>query len=1154
MENDMKIVADRWMLESRQLVNWGSYDGYQEFKPSIDAHVPVTLLAGASESGKSTLVDAQISLLYPSGTPYNKASNSGRSERNDYTYLRGMIGVGDSADGEKPVFLRGRDSNGTPQSVWGAIVDTYVNRTGGGVLSCAKFLYLSAGDGKDEVRRRYVAWNGKIDPRAMDQYRDTPFSANMFRKTYPECTVFPNANAFHTYVWHEMGLSAEACRLLHKVQSADAPSRLDDIFKQGVLNVPEALGLAQDTVDDYDRFNENFHSMESKARRVEKLQGIQSKYDAYCEHMIHLHEYEALDPNDERGAETLSTWTSSRMSSEVRAGLPAAERTLKRQERNLQEAQSRIADLNRQREVVNDRIKGIDGGAMQRLSDDLEHARQNMQDVRAQRQRIAEKFEGVEGTLPVDEASWNAKKDALARSMETFDERMGELEAKRDSAIGERAVLSRECDRLRRDYERKRSQKTRVTQSMDEARALLAQAVGLDVLELPYVAELMDVKQGEERWRAAMNVVYAPIAQTILVDRRHECGFAEKVSAVDSSVMIRRTWRFVDVDKDYDCSVNDGCMSSKMQFREDSPFAGWLRQQTASERLDALCVQCIDDGDRERRQVQVDGQIKSGAQGFYGSKGMSPVIGFVDEDYLAESKRQCDAMGVELSDVERRCALVRKSIDLLHEEKALADLVAHVEWSGIDEAGARALVENLERELELAENDPELAEFSRRLEQIDELLDDANSRFYRAKDEVRSTCDVIEAERLWLSAHDDVDFDDGALSGDVSNLLSDAYEGCFGGVVHAEDRPRLIVAQHGSTGRNSFEMRVRNAVARAAAERIESLRKRGEELRAVVEQDMASYLDAYAPDDDSVTSRVDDHRFYAEELRSLSMLVTREATDEEYVNSLDKLTKNFLQLNRAIKADQEDIKDQLERIDAMLAGQKFGPREGRLSIDVQFRPVERGFASALKAVLRRLEEWSLNDREDPDATRVVFASCSAFIERVRQELEQVRDVNGVRSYGSRNLDPRARSTFYAIVHHDDGRNERISSTGGKSGGALQELTSFVYGAALIYLLGGDVSGSPTYTTLFLDEALIKADGRYTQRALNVLPRLGFQVIVSAPESKTAEILDVSTKAYVAYKDPKANRSFLQEVTSEDIVRQESRLFDECNAKDSGSAA
>lgn len=93
---------------------------------------------------------------------------------------------------------------------------------------------------------------------------------------------------------------------------------------------------------------------------------------------------------------------------------------------------------------------------------------------------------------------------------------------------------------------------------------------------------------------------------------------------------------------------------------------------------------------------------------------------------------------------------------------------------------------------------------------------------------------------------------------------------------------------------------------------------------------------------------------------------------------------------------------------------------------------------------------------------------------------------------------------------------------------LQELTSFVYGAALIYLLGGGLTSEPSYTTLFLDEALIKADGRYTQRALTVLPRLGFQVIVSAPESKTGEILEVSTKAYVTYKDPDTGLTSLRE--------------------------
>ena len=147
---------------------------------------------------------------------------------------------------------------------------------------------------------------------------------------------------------------------------------------------------------------------------------------------------------------------------------------------------------------------------------------------------------------------------------------------------------------------------------------------------------------------------------------------------------------------------------------------------------------------------------------------------------------------------------------------------------------------------------------------------------------------------------------------------------------------------------------------------------------------------------------------------------------------------------------------------------------------------------------------------------------------LRAELVQVKDANGMKSYGARNLDPRCRSSFYAIVHHADGPDERITSTGGRSGGALQELTSFVYGAALIYLLGGGLTSEPSYTTLFLDEALIKADGRYTQRALTVLPRLGFQVIVSAPESKTGEILEVSTKAYVTYKDPDTGLTSLRE--------------------------
>lgn len=77
-----------------------------------------------------------------------------------------MVGVGSTETGDEPLYLRGRDENGAPQPVWGAIVDTYRNQTTGQVLSCAKFLYLMPGDGRGDVRRQYVVWGKPWTPGA----------------------------------------------------------------------------------------------------------------------------------------------------------------------------------------------------------------------------------------------------------------------------------------------------------------------------------------------------------------------------------------------------------------------------------------------------------------------------------------------------------------------------------------------------------------------------------------------------------------------------------------------------------------------------------------------------------------------------------------------------------------------------------------------------------------------------------------------------------------------------------------------------------------------------------------------------------------------------------------------------------------------------
>lgn len=888
MADGMKIVSDKWMLQSRQIVNWGSYGGWHEFRPSMDETMPMTLLAGASESGKSTLVDAQISLLYPSGTPYNKASNSGRSERNDYTYLRGMIGVSDSENGETPIFLRGKDADGTPQNIWGAIVDTYVNKTDGGLLSCGKFLYLNAGDGQDGLRRRYITWNRTIDPRLMDQYRNTPFTRSMFEKTYPECTTHTNAAAFHASIWQDMGLSADACRLLHKIQSADAPSKLDDIFKQGVLDIPESIRLAHETVDDYNRFNENFHSMEDKMARVAILQNIQTRYGEYAKQTSERREYEPINPDSEHGNATLSAWARSRMASEVRAGLPAAQRKVKESQEAIDRAMQRVGELNTRIDAVKERIQGIDGGSLQQLGKDLQRVRQDIDEASRQRHAIAERFEQVEGRLPDSEQTWDAKRAMLAETLDTYEERLKDANARFQQLVGERHDRQRDRDSLRRDYQRKLTHRTRISDDMDDARTLIMRATGLDASELPYVAELMDVNEQDEQWRLAMNVTYAPIAQTILVDKRHEQGFAAKISAIDPKLMTRRTWRFIDTGMQYESSASEGWMSSKLQYREDSPFAGWLKNQTTSPRFDARCVHAIDDMNHDERQVQSDGQIKSGDRGFHGSKGLHQVIGFMNEQYLAELKNQLDKAEQALQNADRRSEQMSNAISLLQDEHELARIVTDMPWSKIDVNGLREQETRIRRQIERIENDPELGQLQTELKQLNQQATAENRNQYQAEDDLDKAQHAVQAEQAWLDAYGNDDFDDATLSSMVSNLLADAYENCFGASVRAQDRPKLIAGLFDHESETPFHTRALRNIARIARTRIQEIDARSNQLRADTERIMDDYLKNHSTDDNTVMASVEDYRYFLDELDELNMLVTRAATDEEYANSVKK--------------------------------------------------------------------------------------------------------------------------------------------------------------------------------------------------------------------------------------------------------------------------
>ncbi len=140
------------------------------------------------------------------------------------------------------------------------------------------------------------------------------------------------------------------------------------------------------------------------------------------------------------------------------------------------------------------------------------------------------------------------------------------------------------------------------------------------------------------------------------------------------------------------------------------------------------------------------------------------------------------------------------------------------------------------------------------------------------------------------------------------------------------------------------------------ASRINLLNGQADAARTGVESKMSTYIALYAADDDSLTASVEDYRYYLDELASLTQLAAVAATDAEYRRCLEQLLRSFLTIKRAIDTDASDIHDQLDRINAMLKGQQFGPKHGSLSLHADVRRPERTFWAQLIRVIGTLND------------------------------------------------------------------------------------------------------------------------------------------------------------------------------------------------------
>lgn len=1102
-----------WRLHSLQMTNWGTFHGsghVLEFSPST------TLISGAPGSGKSTLLDAYLAVMMPgSRLRFNEASNetTGRNrdaatgQRTLLSYLRGKTGeFRERGSAEKrDKLLRG---NGVP--TWGAIAANFINDAGGQFAAIRLYFVGTAADADSDITKIGLTADTHVDTDIFDKIKtNRGFRREDLEAHFP-VKYHTRPTEFDATVQLRLGIGAggegaEALILLSRIQSGKAMESVDTMFKELVLDAPETFERADNVVAAFTDTESAYRAAVEAGAKRDALSRIVELHTQISECMARVGTFEAIERQSETGASVLRTWLRRKelqhLESAVDANIAARDQLdpdYKRTERAANEKLERYEHLAK--------LLFTEGRDLEVLEGQRNLARNRLHDITANRSAFDHDTEVLDVTLasPGELAAAQAAAVQFLNGHVDEKQRLSELRRTATVAAGKADALARQ---LAEEREQVAKAKGRIPVRLLRARDVIIEHTGLSVEELPFVGELLDIKDTHRQWRVAAEVTLAGLARIMLVD---EARLTEFSVSVDGLKMHRINFEGVPLGTRHTATPVHGHISEVLQFADDSPFIGWIYDRICGSGDDAQRVDSPDRLGGATLKVTQAGQTRRGKRGAAGTADVEPVIGFSNEARLAELDEQIHTAHQERDTSDALARELDKQITHLDTVAAAHTTVTRAHWDRIDQDGAAQAVEQLDRAIrDVEENNPVL-------QKLRADKDAAEAAYKKAADsaaEVRlriedltNQFDALVHRETALAAQQPLDV---TVSDDQTAVLDELYT-----EVTAVDVPdyseKAFAATAAAVGRKLRDERARAGERAAAAQ-------------DAIELIFAGYNKQW-PDDPNRGVHYDSYQQYADILEQIT-------ADEVYIlrekwrQSMDDQAVNHLiQLKNAYDDAHARIEERLAPIRRILATLPFGERRRRISIERDLRVLDE--VVALRASIDALTSELAKQRTDEE--------YEARYHQMREIIDQIRkpEPGAGGAARRRRLLNVNEHIYITAIEYDPGDPDRVEikrydQLAPLSGGERQEFVAFMSAAALRYRLGDTHHERPRFAPVVLDEAFIKANGDFARRGVDAWTELGFQLVIAAPQDKVTGVETLMDERKCITKNPE-NRSYISD--------------------------
>ncbi|ANE82392.1 nuclease [Mycobacterium adipatum] len=1057
-------MSEQFHLSRLQVINWGVFDGYH----SVPISAGGALIAGASGSGKSSLLDA-ISLGF---LPFNRrnfnasgdntAAGSSAGRRTVDKYVRGAWGQRSDAGVSQVMYLRG---DGT---TWSAVAVTYTSNTGRSITGLV--LKWLTGESRSDSSSRFVLGDGDLDiEEVCNRWAAGRFDAGAFKDQWRFSTKVESQYLAQLYASIGIRASEAAQQLLGKAKSLKSVGGLEQFVRDFMLDEPDSLARLPEALKQIDPLVEARELLAVAQRKRRILGDIETIQARYASESSDLGIIDLVD------AQMVRAYTD-----HVRLQQCPAE--VENLDGTIDQLENEYADLTRQLNLAKaegDSLNAQISGA----STNVGPLQSQVAAAEAQAEEIARRHGAyaemvtAQG-LPVPDSAdefWNLREDLSKQAAGLAVKLERGREASTDAEYAQKAA------RIARDHAAKELKRVeQVGSALPEfavtMREHICTAVGVDPSALPYVAELMDLRPEETRWRAAVEKVLRSVGLRLLVPDEH---YAKVLRFVNETNMRGRL------------ALHHVRINAPDRRPEPNTLAGKLfavksEHPCAAEALDILSAAgdhiCVDTPDlfaRYRRAVTDTGLYKDSDR--LAIKDDRRALKPSEYIYQGDITAKLDALTAELAEAEQVFEQARQAADDIaagrqqwRDRAAACKAICEQfpQWSQIDTETAEGHADRLREQFDLLMADnPDVEALSARAE---ECWIDIQTLMTR-RGAIATRRDDLDGRRTRL-----MDLQDRLAPAEITDAATDLLRR------YSAQVPIALELLNPEPHREALLAAIR----RERDQLTESRRRSHEELARIIATFDTSFPDAIPNDSEDFDERVHDY-----------VAVCRHIDERELPDAYDRMMRliteqapdAILTLHRVAEQETRRISDQIARVNTGLGAVEFN-RGTRLTLRATPRNLVAvaELTDIVKSISRRIAEVGLGDKK-------AILDQYADILRLRNRL--AGNTPEDRAWTRDALDVRNRFTFDCAEW--DVHNEELirthSNAGDNSGGEQEKLMAFCLAGALSFNLASPESGDnkPVFAQLMLDEAFSKSDPQFAQQALQAFRKFGFQLVIVA---------------------------------------------------------